>query len=225
MIRLAVFDWNATLFADASACLHAQNAVFKRYNAKPVSMARFRASFNVPVSRFYEANGLGSRTVRGNSDGIARLFHSTYEPRASRCRMRKGVRKLLAWLKARGFESVILSDHTVAGIKSQLVRLKMEGFFSAVLANPYVGISMRRRTKLSRLRSFMRRSSFSPGETVVIGDSPQETEIARALGAGSIAITGGFYSTARLKAEKPDYIIDSLIEAIGLVKKHGAKGR
>jgi phosphoglycolate phosphatase len=65
----------------------------------------------------------------------------------------------------------------------------------------------------------MRKQGCKKDEVIIIGDSPEEIEVGKAAGIKTVAITGGYYSTARLKASKPDFLISNLKELIGIVKK------
>lgn len=54
---------------------------------------------------------------------------------------------------------------------------------------------------------------------MIIGDSPEEVEIGKDVGIKTVAITGGYYSTSRLRKSKPDFLINNLIELIRIVRK------
>ncbi|MBI2327676.1 hypothetical protein HYU92_05160 [Candidatus Curtissbacteria bacterium] len=58
MIKLVVFDWNGTLFADAIACFEADNHVLQSLGIKPITLKIFRQKFEVPVVKFYASMGL-----------------------------------------------------------------------------------------------------------------------------------------------------------------------
>ncbi|WP_245283188.1 MULTISPECIES: HAD family hydrolase [unclassified Bradyrhizobium] len=62
-------------------------------------------------------------------------------------------------------------------------------------------------SKQERLRLYMQGNDLSPERTVIVGDMPVETEIARNLGLINVSIVGGFVSEARLRAAGSDYII------------------
>jgi phosphoglycolate phosphatase-like HAD superfamily hydrolase len=56
----------------------------------------------------------------------------------------------------------------------------------------------------------------APQDVVVIGDSPNDVNAARALGAVSVACTFGLVPPGLLKAAAPDFTIDSMIELADL---------
>ena len=59
----------------------------------------------------------------------------------------------------------------------------------------------------------MLRGSLDGGEILVIGDTPRDVECARAIGARSLAVATGKYSTRQLQQEAPTWAVDSLAHA------------
>jgi phosphoglycolate phosphatase-like HAD superfamily hydrolase len=52
-----------------------------------------------------------------------------------------------------------------------------------------------------------------PAETVYVGDSPEDLQMARSAGVrAAIAILGPFPTERRLRAAKPDVLLDSITE-------------
>jgi len=64
--------------------------------------------------------------------------------------------------------------------------------------------------KTARLETYLASSHVQPHEAFIIGDTGEEITIGKQLGLKTVAITGGMYSTKRLKAAKPDVLISSL---------------
>ena len=216
MIKLVVFDWNGTILSDTRACQEADAEVFKHFGLKELTLKRFQETFDIPLDKFYADNGLPEKTFWDNLDLIQNIFHENYEKRAKNCRSRAGARKLLKWLEGQGIESVILSNHTIKGIESQLERLKLKDYFTQVLANKEhtkTGI----KSKQERLKEFMGKERIKSGETMIVGDGPEEIRIGREMGLKSVSITDGFCSLKRLKAKRPDHLVKRLDEIIGLI--------
>ena len=184
---------------------------------KEMSLKRFRETFEIPLDKFYAANGLPEKVFWDNLEFIQGLYHERYEERAKKCRSRAGARNLLKWLKEQEIESVILSNHTLSGIESQLKRLKLKDYFTEVLANKEhtkTGI----KNKRERLKEFMRKNQVKGGETIIVGDSPEEINIGREMDLKTVSISDGFCSLKRLKERKPDHLVKRLDEIIGIVE-------
>ena len=107
--------------------------------------------------------------------------------------------------------------HT-SGIITQLRRLKFETFISQILANTELGSSLKNRNKKEKLQNYLQNQSYKPQDILIIGDSPEEIEAGKALNITTVAITNGYCSESRLKAAKPDYIINNLSELKNIIK-------
>ncbi|MBI2140431.1 HAD family hydrolase [Candidatus Woesearchaeota archaeon] len=212
MIRLVVFDWNGTLFSDTHACMGADNHVIKSFGGRPVSLKAYRETIIIPSNTFYARHGCKTGQLLKNNKQVGEIFSSFYEELAKTCRARKGAQQLLAWLHSHSIGCIILSNHTVKGIAFQLRRLNLSRYIAHVLANDKPGTSMIKRNKLQKLREYIRKKHHRASDVLIVGDSPEESEIGKRLGIKSVLIKNGFYATSRLKKSRPDFIIDDLKE-------------
>ncbi|MBX2835122.1 MAG: HAD hydrolase-like protein [Micavibrio sp.] len=209
--KLFVFDWNGTLLSDTVQSWKASNICLEFYGGKPISMLKFRNTFNFPVMKFYEDNGVSAETVLARKDEGNQVFQSSYERLAATARTRSGARKLLEHLNEQGYSCMILSNYITPKIEAHLARLKLRHYFMDVNAHDCDGTTiLQSTTKVLRLREWMDLHGFEPAHTSIIGDSMEEPEIARALGIRSFGITDGGITLSRLKAAKPDVIVHSL---------------
>jgi phosphoglycolate phosphatase len=212
MTKLVVFDWNGTLLSDTRACMDADNYILKTFGGKPVDLKTYRETITVPAIDFYVRHGCDRTMLEKNVQKLGEVFHAFYEQRSSKCRTRRGAKYLLERLRRRNISSVILSNHTVSGIRAQLQRLGLEDLITEVLANTSLDTAMKRRNKREKLRQYLQSHQYQPEEVFIVGDSPEETEMGQHLGIGTVAIADGYYAEARLKAAKPDYLIHTLRE-------------
>ncbi len=219
MIKLVVFDWNGTLFDDTHAVLKAANlSEVPMLGLAPVTLEQMRDSYEVPISKAYEKLGVDPVVFREKSADISPVFHKVYEPLAAKARTRPGARRLLETLRRRNINAIILSNHTMEGIYFQLSRLRLEKYFSDVLANDNTN-SAHHTGKQHRLEAFLTRNKYHNSDVVIIGDTPEEVRIARALGIRVISISGGMASRDRLVAAKPDKLTSSINQIITAVEE------
>ncbi len=219
MKKLVVFDWNGTLLADTRACMAADNHVLETFGGTPVSLKQYRDTMIIPAINFYVKHGCNREKLVNNSQRLGEVFHSFYEPRAAKCRSRKGARALLEWLSKNNIQSIVLSNHTTEGINFQLKRLKINKYISEVIANSSLDNSMKKRNKKEKLEQYLLQHNYQPTEAIIIGDSMEETEIGKSLSIESVAISEGYYSTARLKKAIPNFFIHNLLELIDILKR------
>ncbi|MDP2717889.1 MAG: HAD hydrolase-like protein, partial [Candidatus Micrarchaeota archaeon] len=177
----------------------------------------FRDTIIIPSIDFYAQHGANRNAMLANPKKWADTFHTAYEKRAAKVRTRQGLRKLLKRLHAKEIPCILLSNHTHDGILRQLKRLRLETAFDAVLCNHAHDATLKKRTKLGRLKTYLKKTGIAAKKVWLLGDSPEETRMARAVGAVSISICGGYYSEKRLRAAKPDRLTGSLLEVAGLL--------
>jgi phosphoglycolate phosphatase len=218
MIKQVFFDWNGTILNDATANLKAENYSLSLFNIKPITIKKFRDTFEIPITKYYAKVGISEKVFFENHAKIQETYHSFYEKQIEHCKAREGTEILLKWLYSKGIKSVILSNHTEEGIEKHLKRLKLEKYIETLLANNSI-MHTGLKDKAQRAESYIEKNNVSPKQILVVGDAPEEAKIARQIGAKSALVSGGWYSETRLKEAKPDYIIERLDELIGVINK------
>lgn len=218
MIKLVVFDWNGVLIADAQATVDTDNHLLKSFGRKPIDMRTYRNTFTMPVKNFFLNLGFSEEEMREGAKRIQETFHAHYEPRIAGVRTRAGAKELLEWLSKRGIECIVLSNHTLHSIEAHAGRLGIRRYFSQIIAND-MHATMHGKNKAEKLVNLVKKSRYKKEEVLVIGDSPEEAEAGRLAGIRSVGITGGYYSTRRLKEANPDYLINNLSAMIDIIKK------
>ncbi len=223
MIRVVYFDWNGTLLADTQTVVDVVNKVTQKHKKGRLTKRRYQEIFNIPASELYKKMGFSEEEIKSHMKDIQQNFHKHYEPVASRTRLRTGARNVLNWLMNEGIDMVLASNHTRSGIDSQLDRLKLDQFFSFSSTNPDGNTASVKRTKGEKIKKHMLRHRYKPHEAIIVGDTPEEIHIGKEIGMYTVAITEGFSTKKRLKAEKPDKIITNLLQLIEIVKKLNKK--
>lgn len=216
--KLIVFDWNGTILSDTIPCWKASNACLEFFGVEPISLKRYRETCHFPVIHFYKLNGACVDTVLARQKEANALFYEHYTTLAKNARTRSGVRALLHWLEQRDMDRTILSNYVTPEIEKQLHRLKIDHYFSHVCGNGDGHTVLEHTTKPKRLSDYMLKRGYHAANTWLIGDSTEEPEIAHKLGLKSISITGGYFSTSRLKAANPNFLVNNLKDVIEILE-------
>lgn len=220
MIKLIAFDWNGTLLSDANTVVRADRQVLRFFNLPAISLTKFRQSFHIPIIEYWGKIGFTSENFKKNAAKIDAQFQKAYEPLANKCRTRGGTKNVLAWLKKNGINSTIYSNHTKPNIERQLHRLKIGKLIDCVLARELGDIShMHARGKEQKLVDYIKSLKLKPREVVSVGDTEEEIEIGKKHGFHTVAITGGYNTTSRLKKHRPDFLIHNMLELKKIVQK------
>lgn len=222
MIKLVIFDWNGTLIPDVQATVLAENYAYKRFGAKHITVKWFRKNCELPWTKHMKNCGLAEKQIKDNIQEIQDKFHERHEELIKKIRSRSGARKLLAFLEKNRVDKAIISNHRTESINKSLERLKLKQYFHHVLANNTT-VGTINLSKDKRIKQYLKKHNYSPLETIIIGDSDEEIQIAKKIGLTSIAITHGIIDADRLKKEKPDYLVTSLDKIIPLIKKLNKK--
>ena len=219
MIKLVVFDWNGTILSDTNAIVVGVNARLKFFDHPAITIKQYRDVFQMPAIKLYEALGIDTKQYdKAAEQNHSKLFHDAYEAKAIHARTRAGTREVLTFLEKVGISKILLSNHTVSSIKTQCKRLKLDSYFETVLANDDVWNAYLKGKK-DRLVQYLADSKLKPSEVLIIGDSTEEIEIGKELGLHTVAISGGFVSTKRLKYANPDVLIHKLRDLIDVIKE------
>ena len=205
------FDWNGTLLADTMAIYRAAVEVIKAEGGQPPTLEQFLRTSNSSAVKFFAQYVEDTVSAREK-------FLKFYEHEAARCRTRRGTRHVLDWLKSRKIPTTILSNHTPHGIENQLLRLGLRDMFGEVLSQASPG-----RNKQERLENYLadKDSKLSPTSIMIVGDTPEEAEIAHNLGMVSAIISNGCHSFKRVRASKPNHIISNISHLVPIIKKRG----
>lgn len=226
LIRPTVFfDWNGTLFADTRHCWKSTNHALKMFNLGPVSYDKYVASWAFPIAELYLSLGCDADELHEREKELYSVWGETYEHHVRRARLRRGARSVLQTLNERDHEVLILSNHTVEKINTHTKRLGIHSYFSTILANGEDRRNFKHRDKGDRLGAYLNRKHNR--QALVVGDTPEEIEIARHHGIVSVALTHGQCSLKRLRAAKPDFLIHNLTEIPAIAQKvfKGHRGR
>lgn len=220
MIKLIAFDWNGTLLSDTATCVRAENSALKAVGVKPISILKFQQTFDIPITKYWENLGFTPSFVKKHLQTIEDVFHLKYESIVNRARTRSGVKPVLKFLKNQNIQAIIYSNHNIPNIHRQLVRLNIIKNIDKILANPlgeHKQVFIRH--KEQKLFNYIKQQKIKPHEVISVGDTEEEIEIGKTYGYHTVAITGGYNTTPRLKKQHPDFLIHNMLELKKIVKK------
>lgn len=213
MIKLAVFDWNGTLFDDLDANLVGANKALALFGHDAITTEDYQTRFTFPILHFYVNCGISTDDYLARHEEAADAFLETYEDEALNCSLREGTIDLLEWLQSEGVHCMILSNHLRENVEIQLRRFGIEHLFDGISCNTERDAAMiSSLNKQDRLRAYIKDHDFDLSQSFIIGDSFEEPELARDFGMTGFNISGGCLSTERLAAKNPDYLVHNLYE-------------
>ena len=196
-----LFDWDGTLIdsyqADASAYL----AMFKEMGIG-WGKEELEKHYSPNWYHVYRAAKL-PRKLWSAADRAWRRHYAKHQPK-----LLPGVRGVLARIGLRHRLGLVTSGDRDRVLR-QLREFRLTQVFSARVCS---GDTLRKKPHPAPLRLALRRMALAPEACVYVGDAPQDVEMARRAGVFAIGVLGPFPTETRLRAARPEFLLDSLKE-------------
>ena len=200
-IQGVLFDWDGTLINSYRADSAAYLAMFRQMGI-PWTLEDLARHYSPNWYRVYRA----AKLPRARWDDADRAWRKQYA--AHRPKLMPGARRILKDLGARHQLGVVTS-----GDRDRVVRqLRLFQLIDLFASHVCSGDTRYRKPHPAPLRLALRQMSLHPADCVYVGDSPEDLEMARRAGVRGIAVLGPFPTEARLRAAKPDILLESIAE-------------
>ena len=210
MTRYVIWDWNGTLLDDTAAALETLNDMLAKRGSPEIGMEFYRDNFRFPVKPFYEKIGV---VLEGEDwDALAREYHDVYA--AKEKRLAADAKEAVLEVRRRG-----AGESIVSALRQDLLERDTERFGIRGDMDWLFGVdNLDGRSKTDRakeaLSTICGKKGVSPDETVLVGDSLHDAEVASAIGVRCILYGGGSHSPARLATAGP--VAATLMDAVRL---------
>ncbi|NGM14570.1 HAD family hydrolase [Verrucosispora sioxanthis] len=203
-----VWDWNGTLLNDLSLVVACTNAVFTSEGGPSVTPDEHRVRFRRPIADYY-AEILG-RAVDDDAFGrLDKIFHEAYRVGLTSCELaHDAVDAMAAWSGSQSLLSMWFHDELIPTVETY----GLTGRFARVDGlRAQIGGDR----KAESLARHLDALGVDGRSVVLIGDSLDDADAARSVGARAVLYSGGFTDRARLLASGHP-VADSLTEAVTL---------
>lgn len=201
-LRGVLFDWDGTLLNSYAADTAAYLAMFREMDI-PWGVAELEQHYSPNWYHVYRAANL-PRTKWDAADQVWRLHYTRHNPK-----LLPGARRVLAQLARRHALGLVTSGDRDR-VHRQLQEFELYDRFEARVCS---GDTRLRKPHPAPLRLALRHMGLRPADTVYVGDSPEDLQMARSAGVrAAIAILGPFPTEKRLRAAKPDLLLESILQ-------------
>ena len=188
-----IWDWNGTLLDDLDISIKSINALLAKRGLKTLdSIEAYHNVFGFPVIDYYKR--IGFDFEKEPFEVIAVDFIATYNSYENEMKLQRGANDVLEELRKRNVNQVILSASEKNNLARQVNMLGISQIFSEIMGieDIYAG------GKLALGKEYMKR--IQGQQTVFIGDSTHDYEVACSMGCGCILFAGGHQKKQALKA-------------------------
>ena len=183
-----IWDWNGTILNDVELCVDLINWLLNSRELPTVDISKYREVFTIPVKNYYEK--LGFDFQKESFEKLGRIWMDEYERRKFECNLFDGVDNLLSKINKFGIGQSILSAYSQHTLDELVEHYGLRNYFTHVvgLDNIYAA------SKLHLGKDLMNRLGNGKGETLLIGDTVHDFEVAVEIGADCVLIANGHQS-------------------------------
>jgi len=199
--RAVLFDWDGTLLNSYEADLRAYLSMFHALainwterelaqHYSPNWLRVYRAA-SLPRSKWSEADRLWTRAYKLENPPLL-----------------AGARRVVRLLALK-FDLGIVTSGNRPRVRRQLRELQLASYFSACVCSEDAS---KRKPHPAPLQLALKRLRRAPEQCVYVGDTAEDIEMARSAGVRAFGVLGPFPTAARLRAAKPDVLLNSVRE-------------
>lgn len=206
-----IWDWNGTLVDDVWLCLEILNEILSAHGKPIVSRNQYISLFKHPVKEYYEDLGFDFSQI--SFDDIAAVYNEEYDKSKHRCRLHQGAESVLSMIRSSGIDQSILSAYQQHRLEESAKHFGVTEHFKTItgLDDCYAF------SKLDSGRDLMCELGINPSETVLVGDTHHDYDVANELEIDCILIANGHNSTNRLMECGDVVILNSIAEVTSVL--------
>jgi HAD superfamily hydrolase (TIGR01509 family) len=197
--RAVLFDWDGTLLNSYAADVRAYLSMFRALNIKWTENE---------VAKHYSPNWLrvyrAAQLPRAKWLEADRLWAQAYK--LEKPRLLPGARRIVHALSM-NFALGIVSSGNRARVRRQLREFALAGYFSACVCSED---APKKKPHPAPLELALKRMRLQPEHSVYVGDTAEDIEMSRRAGVRAIGVLGPFPTEQRLRAAKPEILLDSI---------------
>ncbi len=189
-----IWDWNGTLLDDLKACVDAINILLSRRRLPTVTVGEYLDIFDFPVKNYYLK--LGFDFTKDNWDAVAVEYHAAYAKTSADSPLRHGTLAALDTLKAHGIGVSVLSACELGLLRRMIRERHILHYFEHI----YGLDDLFAASKLELGHALLKKSGLPRAETLMVGDTTHDHEVAGAMGIPCLLMSGGHQSESKLSA-------------------------
>lgn len=203
-----VWDWNGTLLDDVQVGVDTLNAMLEKRGLTPLSLDEYKEVFGFPVIDFYRKVGFDME--KESLHEISVDFVETYDRFAGGMALNEAVPEVLRQIRQSGRKQYILSALKENLLKQMVADFRIGDCFEQVCGSDNIYAA----GKIERGKKMVEAYGLRPEETLMVGDTLHDAEVAYALGFGCVLYAGGHNSVRRLREKAP--VIAKMEELLAL---------
>ncbi len=191
-IQYIVWDWNGTIIDDVHVCVDIMNELLTEHGLPTIGLKSYRRVFDFPVKEYYRKLGFNFEEVP--FEVVGQEFINRYNTRLSGVSLQPGASELMEDLRSAGKMQILVSARNHDALIRDVRDFGLDRYFDEIIGldNDLA------RGKKHLVEEFFRVKGIDPKQTLFIGDTVHDCDIAKQLGAHVFLVSNGHHSASRL---------------------------
>lgn len=187
-----IWDWNGTLLNDLNLCLGIANKMLLNHQDIPIDLVAYRNAFGFPITSYYEKIGID--LSKESFEVLTDKFVKDFKVGIQNCDLHDGVLAILKQLQQQQKNQYILTAAHLDMVHPLLDRFDIYPYFKVV-----EGVdNFKAEGKVDRGVRLIEDQQITRAQTVLIGDTYHDFEVASAMKIDCILVANGHQSKERL---------------------------
>ncbi len=199
-----VWDWNGTILNDLDLCVDVANNLFKKKGIPAITLEKYKSIFTIPVKDYYIAAGFDFE--KESFEVVGKEWMDEYEERKNECFLHEGLIKVMSEFRDRQIKQSVLSAYMQENLEKMIEKFGLDEYLNHIvgLDNIYAA------SKLHLGKKLMKTLGNGHGETLLIGDTVHDFDVAQEIGAECVLVAAGHQNYETL--EKTGTIVYNSLE-------------
>jgi HAD superfamily hydrolase (TIGR01509 family) len=207
-LAAVLFDWDGTLIDSYHADSQAYLALFQEMGV-PWGLAELEHHYSPNWYAVYREAGI-PKARWPDADRTWRAYYAKHRPK-----LIAGAPGVIRQISRRHKLGLVTS-----GDRNRVTQqLREFGLLRTFRTRVCGGDLEEKKPHPEPLLMALRKMAIAPPQSVYVGDTPEDVEMARAAGVRAIAVLGPFPTEKRLRAVRPEFLLDDLRKLPGLLRK------
>jgi phosphoglycolate phosphatase len=204
--KLIIWDWNGTLLNDVETCVEAMNVMLQKRNMESLDIDTYKKIFTFPVQDYYKI--VGFNFEKETFENLSVEYIDLYKKFSESAPLQLGVIEALKYFQSKNYKQVILSASEQKSLEYQVKERGIKQYFDSILGlnNIYA------KSKLQNGLNYMSDSNINPNETVLIGDTYHDYEVAKEIGVECVLVKNGHQELGKFSFNGETKVVNNLLE-------------
>ncbi len=208
-IQNIIWDWNGTLINDIEICIETLNILLEQREMPVIRTDHYKNHFTFPVRQFYEK--IGFNFTNESFESVSEEYISAYLHLFRKASLHNNSIDTLKFFKRRGMVQFVLSAMEYPDLMNSIYQKGIKHYFKSV----YGSTDKYAEGKLTVAKKLFEKEKIIPEDTLLIGDTLHDWEVALEMGCKVVLIADGHQTRQRLSETKAP-VLEHMSDVINL---------